>query len=159
MKRNAIKSWTAGSVLGALMMPSVASAAHSHFPHSEWTLNLAESDLGKGPKLKSDVVTLSEDTDKWISYSEVATGMDGKQTRLSWTGPQNGELRPVVGMRGAMAAFTTADDSGHFIYPGGTSAENWFWASPDGRTLTYRVTGMNRDHSEFHQLLVYDRTK
>jgi hypothetical protein len=52
MKLNAIKSWATGSVLSALMVPSVASAEHSHFPHSEWTLNLAESDMGEGPKLK-----------------------------------------------------------------------------------------------------------
>jgi len=142
-----------------LCVARTADAGHSHFPNSEWTLNIAKSDLGQGPNVKSDVVTLSEDTDDWISYSEVAVGSNGKVTKLSWAGPQNGELRPMSGMPGAMASFTTEDDSGHFIYPDGTSANNWFWASRDRRTLTYHVIGMKTDHSEFHQTLVYDRTR
>jgi hypothetical protein len=148
-----------GLVTLALCGTPAALAGHSHFPNSEWTLNLEKSDLGVGPHLKSDIVTLSQDTDDWIKYSEVAISSDGKVTKLLWTGPQNGQLRPVTGMRGAMAGFTTEDDSGHFIYPDGTSAHNWFWASPDHRTLTYHVIGMKKDHSEFRQTLVYDRTK
>jgi len=60
---------------------------------------------------------------------------------------------------GAMASFTTEDDSGHFIYLDGTSAHNWFWASSDGRTLTYHFVGMKKDHCEFQQTLVYNCTK
>jgi hypothetical protein len=148
-----------GTIILALCISPAALAGHSHFPNSEWTLNLAKSNLGQGPSVKSDVVTLTQDTDDWISYSEVAIGADGKTSKLSWAGPQNGELRPMGGMLGAMASFTTEDDSGHFIYPDGTSAHNWFWASSDGRTLTYHVVGMKKDHSEFQQTLVYDRTK
>ncbi len=142
-----------------LLCVSPAFAGHSHFPNSEWTLDLAKSDLGQGPHLRSDVVTLTQDTDEWITYSEVAVGANGKITKLLWSGPQNGELRPMNGMPGAMASFSTEDDSGHFIYPDGTSAYNWFWVSADRRTLTYHVIGMKRDHSEFHQTLVYNRTK
>ena len=57
-----------------------------------------EERFGTGPSVKSDVVTLSQDTDDWISYSELAIGADAKITKLSWAAPQNGEPRPMRGM-------------------------------------------------------------
>ena len=72
--------------LNALGAFRVSLPALDHFPVHIWS------------HVKSDKVTLSQDTDDWISYSEVAIASDGKVTKLFWTGPQNGQLRPVSGI-------------------------------------------------------------
>jgi hypothetical protein len=71
------------------------------FPNSEGRSSLQKADLGEGPRIKTDAVAC-KDSDNWLSYSELATILDGK--RLSCRGPQNGELRTLVNMPDALAA-------------------------------------------------------
>jgi hypothetical protein len=127
MRHFAMRSCTAISILVVSIWALRAFAAHSRFQTVSGRSSSQKADLGEGPRIKTDVVAC-KDSDNWLSYSELATILDGKQTRLSCRGPQNGELRTLVGMPDALAAFTTVDDSGHSIYPYGSSTENWFWA-------------------------------
>jgi hypothetical protein len=53
------------AVLLASTLTPFAFAAHTHMSTpSTWTLNLAESDFGGGPSMKSDVFVITMDTEK-----------------------------------------------------------------------------------------------
>lgn len=143
----------AGVVPGAL-------AAHTHVPTpSTWRLNVGQSDFGGGPAMKSDEMVVTTDTDKWLKFSDVTVDPDGKVYRSSWSGPQNGTPRPLVGMPGAKASFNTADDSSRWMMADGSETDGVISLSGDKKTATIRVKVRMKDGKEFSQTLVYDRVK
>ena len=149
--------------LVALLAVGPASAAraagHSHAPiNSAWTLNVQESDFGGGPTYKSDVMTILVDTDKWLKWTDVSVEGDGKTSKTSWSGPQDGSLKPVGGMAGAKASFRTADDSGHMLMPDGTTVDSVFTIGDDKKTVTMKMKGKTSDGKTFKQRLVYQRS-
>lgn len=147
------------ALLAATYVPAAMAGGHTHFPNSTWTLNVSKSDFGSGPSMKSDIMTIKTDTDKWLTFTDVTVDADGKKWSTSWSGPQDGTWKPLTGMPGGKASFKTDDDSSHFAYPDGTTSDGWMSASDDKKTVTIKVTGKAKDGKEFHQTLVYDRTK
>lgn len=151
------------SLLPALVMAVAvpcALAAHTHAPTpSTWELNVGESDFGGGPTMKSDRMIVLTDTDKWLKWTDVTVGGDGKTVKSSWSGPQDGTVKPVVGMPGTKASFNTADDSSHWVMPDGSTAESTISMSSDKKKVTFTQVFKTKDGKEFHQTLVYDRVK
>lgn len=144
----------------AATIPLSALAAHTHVPTpSTWTLNLTESDFGGGPPMKSDKMTILVDTDKWFKFTDVMTDSDGKTLKSSWSGPQDGTPRPVVGMPGTTASFNTADDSSRWVMPDGSISDSTLSLSDDKKKATLKMNYKTRDGKEFNQTLVYDRVK
>src|SRR5215469_7002982 len=151
------------SLLSAVLLGSftlTAFAAHTHAPTpSTWALNVAASDFGGGPTMKSDRMTILTDTEKWLKWTDVSVDGDGKTWKTSWSGPQDGTLKPVEGMEGAKASFKTADDSSHFEMADGSTSDSTLVMSPDKKKVTITATIKTKDGKEFHQTWVYDRVK
>jgi hypothetical protein len=68
-------------------------------------------------------------------------------------------MRPVVGMPGAKAGYKTEDDSSQFVMADGTEFDTVMTMSDDKKKVTEKVTVKDKAGHEFHQTLVYDRTK
>jgi hypothetical protein len=151
------------SVVSALLIGAFAPsmlAAHTHVPTpSTWDLNISASDFGGGPALKSDRMIVTTDNDKWLKWSDVTVGDDGKTLKTSWSGPQDGTMKPIVGMPGATAGFKTADDSSHWVMPDGSSSDSTIETSPDKKQVTINLTIKTKDGKTMNQKLVYDRVK
>ena len=150
-------------LLSALLMGSFtlsALASHTHAPTpSTWELNVAASDFGGGPTMKSDRMVVLTDTDKWLRWTDVTVDSDGKTWKSSWSGPQDGTMKPIVGMTGAKAGFKTADDSSHFEMSDGSTSDSTIIMSPDKKKVTITAVLKTKDGKEYHQTLVYDRVK
>lgn len=137
-----------------------AFAAHTHAPTpSTWDLNVSASDFGGGPALKSDRMVMLTDTEKWLKWTDVTVDDQGKTLKTSWSGPQDGTVKPIVGMPGAKASFKTEDDSSHWEMPDGSSSDSIMVMSPDKKHVTITMTIKMKDGKEVNQKLVYDRVK
>ena len=68
-------------------------------------------------------------------------------------------MRPVGGMPGAKAGFKTEDDSSHMVMADGTQFDTVLTMSDDKKKATEKVTVKDKSGHEFHQTLIYDRTK
>jgi hypothetical protein len=151
------------SLLPALLMLALtpcALAAHTHAPTpSTWKLDLGKSDFGGGPALKSDMYRLQTDTDKWLKYTETEVDTDGKVWHTSWSGPQDGTVKPVIGMPGASYSVKTDDDSARLTLPDGTVINQWISMPDDKKTTVFKCDVKTRDGKQFHQTLVYNRVK
>ena len=151
------------NVVPALVMAVVvpcAMAAHTHAPTpSTWELNVSASDFGGAPADKSDRMTILTDNDKWFKWTDVTVGADGKTYRTSWSGPQDGTMKPIVGMAGAQAGFKTEDDSSHWVMPDGSTSDSTLVMSADKKKATITATYKDKAGKEYHQTLVYDRVK
>lgn len=150
-------------LLPALAMAAIAPcalAAHTHVPTpSTWELNMSATDLGSGPTMKSDRMTILTDNDKWLKWTDVTVDGDGKTLTTSWSGPQDGTMKPIVGIAGAKAGFKTADDSSHWEMPDGSSSDSTMEISPDKKQVTINITMKMKDGKQLTQKLVYDRVK
>lgn len=137
-----------------------ALAAHTHLPpNSTWKLDVAKSDFGGGPAMKSDRFTIITDTDKWLKFTEVEVDADGKVWKTSWSGPQDGTPKPVVGMPGAKASFNTDNDSSRWEMPDGSVADVTFEASDDKKTETEHAVLKTKDGKEYNETWVYERVR
>jgi len=146
--------------LGLAVATPCALAAHTHAPTpSTWELNVAASDFGGMPAMKSDKMTILTDTEKWLKWTDVSVDPDGKTWNTSWSGPQDGTMKPIVGMDGAKAGFKTADDSSRWVMPDGSVSEGVMVMSADKKKVTITGTFKTKDGKEFHQTLIYDRIK
>lgn len=156
MKR--ILSLLFAALLGSFALPALA--AHTHAPTpSTWELNVAASDFGGGPAMKSDKMIILTDNDKWLKWTDVTVDSDGKTWNTSWSGPQDGTMKPVEGMAGSKASFKTADDSSHWEMADGTVSDSTLVMSPDKKKVTITMTIKTKDGKTFNQTLVYDRVK
>ena len=137
-----------------------ALAAHTHVPTpSTWTLNLKESDFGGGPTMKSDVQTVTVDTEKRLAWTDVTVDGTGKTIRSSWDGPADGSLHPIKGIPGGMSSSNAADDTVRMVLGDGVEIAGTFSLSRDGRKLTVKGSFKDKAGHKGSQTLVYDRTK
>lgn len=137
-----------------------AIAAHTLLPApSTWTLDVGKSDFGGIPGMKSDVMHVLVDNEKWFKYTDVMVEDSGNTIKNGWSGPQDGTIRPVQGMPGSTAGFKLADDTGHLKMPDGTTADSVMTLSEDKKTLTFEMTWHMKDGKTALQKLIYSRTK
>ena len=67
------------AVLLAGTLTPYAFAAHTHLPTTSiWTLNLAESDFGGGPSMRSDTFVMVTDTEKRGRFLDHMVDSDGR---------------------------------------------------------------------------------
>lgn len=145
-------------LLGSLTVSALA--AHTHAPTpSTWELNVSASDFGGGPTMKSDTMTILTDTEQWLKWTDVTVDADGKTWNTSWSGPQDGTLKPIEGMPGAKAGFNTADDSSHWEMADGSTSDSTLTMSQDKKHVRINSVLKMKDGKEYHQTWVYDRVK
>jgi hypothetical protein len=147
------------AALASVLTP-LAFAAHTHLPPSStWTLNTHESDFGGGPTMKSDVFVMVTDTEKWGKYTDVTVDGDGKTWKTSWSGPENGSPRPVVGMPGGSFSTNAATDASVMKLGDGTTLTCDFSVTPDKKKFIEKCVEKTKDGKQANQTIVYDRTK
>ena len=140
------------------ILPAMADHTHVATP-STWTLNLKETDFGSGPAMKSDVQTITVDTEKWLTWSDVTVDDKGKTIRSSWSGPADGTLHPIKGFPGAQSSSNAADDMVRMVLPDGTTMVSKFTLSDDKKSWTIKGMFTDKAGHTGKQTLVYDRTR
>lgn len=148
------------TVLLASCLTPFAFAAHTHLPaHTTWTLNLNESDFGGMATMKSDTFVIATDTVKWGKFTDDMVDADGKAWKMSWSGPENGQSRPLIGMSGGFFSTNAATDVSVMKSPDGTVSTCNFSTSADKKKFIEKCAVKTPDGHEANQTLVYDRTK
>ena len=147
------------AMLLASTLTPFAFAAHTHLPTpSTWTLNLAESDFGGGPSMKSDVFVITVDNEKSATWSDNMVDGDGKAWKFSWTGPADGTPKPFKGINGSYSTNAATDVSVE-TDPEGNVETCTFSLSADKKKFTNKCVTKTKDGKQFNQTTVYDRTK
>ena len=145
-------------ILSSALTPFVF-AAHTHLATpSTWTLNLAESDFGGGPSMKSDVFVMVTDTEKSEKWTDTMVDPDGKTWKSSWSGPADGTSHPFTGMPGSYSS-NAATDVSVLTAPDGSVSTCNFSLSADKKKFTNKCVTKTKDGKQFNQTTVYDRTK
>ncbi len=145
------------ALLAAVAVPA-AVAAHTHVPApSNWQLDLAKTDFGGGPMLKSDLDHVLADNEKQLHWVDVTVDPSGAVSKTSWIGPEDGSLHPIQGLPGGKASWNTADDSERIVLPDGTVYNAIMTLSADAKTMTLTQTVTEKGGKVYHQILVYDR--
>jgi len=146
------------AVLLASTLTPLAFAAHTHMaPHSTWTLNLGESDFAGGPSMKSDTFVVIADNEKWAKWTDVMVDGDGKTSKFSWSGPEDGTSRPFTGIPGNWST-SAATDVSVMTLPDGTVQTCNFSLSADKKKYSEKCVAKTPDGKQVNQTLVYDRT-
>jgi hypothetical protein len=137
-----------------------ASAAQTHVaPGSVWKLNLAESNFGGGPSMKSDEFVVLVDNAKWLKWTDTMVDGDGKTWKMSFDGPADGSMHPMTGVPGMMFGENAADDTSVEKMPDGTSFSCSFSTSANKKKYYEKCTVATKDGKKFMQNVVYDRVK
>jgi hypothetical protein len=150
----------ASAAVLASVLTLCAFAAQTHLPTpSTWALNLADSNFGGGPAMKSDVFVMVTDTAKWAKYTDATDFGDGKIVKTSWSGPADGSPRPIVGMPGATYADTATTDTSVETLPDGTAITCNFSLTPNGKKFINKCLAKLKNGKQVNQTIVYDRTR
>ncbi len=139
-------------------LPTYAAHTHVQTP-STWELDASKSDFGGGPAMKSDVMHITVDTERALKYTDVMVDANGKTWKTSWSGPQDGTMKPLTGMPGGQASFNAAEDSSRMQMPDGSKMDCTLSLSDDKKQSTEKCTVTTKDGKTANQTLVYNRTK
>ncbi len=122
---------------------------------SNWELDQLLSDFGGGPTLRSSNFTVISDKADDLNVQFVTVDAAGTTTNSSWSGPQNGEMRPVEGLAGGMFGI---DRKGHarLVFADGTILDGVISVSKDKGTLMLRGTLTTKDGNAYRQVLVFN---
>jgi hypothetical protein len=109
---------------------SAAIAQESPSMVGTWTLNVAKSDFGKQPPLKSATIQLMDDKDNSLKWTYTETTADGKTSTAHYSGAFDGKPHPITGdQRMKSAAFTRKGDTAEIT-----------WTMADGTTMHETTT-------------------
>lgn len=149
-------------IFGGVLAMSAQMATESkgiHLPSgSSWRINLARSDFGGGPTLKSDEFTISEDSAAMVSWTETMVDGDGNKTQTSYGAPEDGGMHPVRGAAGERAGMSP-EGRLRIKLADGTMEDMQESLSVDGKQVIYTGTVTKKDGKTFHQKWVFDRFK
>lgn len=124
---------------------------------STWKLNLAKSDNGDLPQVRSETVTFLKDTPKKLIFHEVWIDVKGKTGSVSFNGPEDGAVHPFA--RSKLKGSFTPAGTGRFIDEDGGVNDIQLAVSPDAKTLIMTSVYKANDGSEHHMKDVFDRVK
>ena len=120
-------------------------------------MNLAKSDPGDLPTVKSQTVTFVRDTPKKLIFHEVWIDAQGKAGSASFNGPEDGAVHPFIRSK-VKGSFTPAG-TGRFIDEDGGVSDVQLALASDAKTLTMTSVYKAKDGSEHHVKDVFDRVK
>ena len=140
----------------AMLAPAVWAARPKLPVGSRWELDQLRSDFGGGPKLQSDVFTVTEDLPKMLSLDFVLTDETGQTVKSSWSGPQDGELLPLTGAPGISFGIDR-EGTEHWVFADGTTRVGKLSVEKDKKTLLVRVVVTGKDGKQYTQVLMYNR--
>ena len=141
---------------GAMVCPGMMAARPKLPVPSTWERDQLRSDFGGGPRMKSDVFTVTSDKPDDLSVDFVTVDDSGQTMKSSWSGPQNGHLLPVTGSPGTSFGIDKEGNE-HWVFGDGTTIEGKLSVSKDKRTVLVRVTVTGKDGKQYSQVLMYGR--
>jgi hypothetical protein len=142
---------------GAMVCPAMIAARPKLPVPSTWELDQLRSDFGGGPRVKSDVFTVTSDKPDDLSVDFVTVVDSGQTVKSSWSGPQNGHLLPVTGNPGTSFGI---DKNGNeqWVLGDGTTMVGKLSLEKDKKTVLVRLTVTGKDGKQYSQVLVYNLT-
>jgi hypothetical protein len=126
---------------------------------STWKLDTAKSDMGGQPNaMKADEYTVTKDTDKWLTYTEIMTDSAPKPHHTSWNGAADGKMLPVEGMPGSKCGFTGSTGKSHCENADGSQVDQQLEPlAMNAKTATFDVTYKDKAGKTYTEKWVYNR--
>lgn len=158
MKRNGGWRLLAVAAVCWATMGAASFAARPKLPvPSTWELDQLRSDFGGGPKLQSDVFTVTADQPKLLSLEFVMTDEAGQTVKSTWSGAWDGKMLPLTGSAGISFGIDR-EGMEHWMFADGTTRVGKLSMEKDKKTLLVRVVATGKDRKQYTQVLMYNRT-
>ena len=143
-----------------LLLGTVAFAQNASFSGA-WKLDVKQSDFGSEPPPKSEIVTV-KDTSKMLSVHGHGIDDKGKTFSFSWSGPEDGKMRPMMSNgKTSVDKMSARKDGDALVRHGenedGSSFDARATLSSDGNTATEEWTGKSKDGKEMKSKTVWHR--
>jgi hypothetical protein len=127
-----------------------------------WKMDVAQSGFGSDAAPKSVTLIILKDTPQMLSWRVRDVDEKGKLVVLSWIGPEDGSMHPVIAdgkTFGQQSAKREQDGTRvrRGEDPDGSVYDSHDSLSPDGNTLTEEITSKSKDGKETTLKLVLRR--
>lgn len=127
-----------------------------------WKLDVSQSDFGADPAPKSGTLMVLKDAPEMLSWRIHIVDDRGRSISYSWSGPQDGSLRPVMqnGKEISKQSAKREEDGSllrHDEDPDGSSTNARSRVSDDGNTMTDELTTKAKDGKELKQKITFHR--
>ena len=119
-----------------------------------WKLDIAQSNFGSEPALESATLIVLKDSPQMFSWRVRAVDDKGKPHSVTWSGPEDGSMHPVMagGKPSGSQQSAKREQDGtrvrHGVDADGSAFESHDSLSPDGNTLTSEITSKSKDGQE-----------
>jgi hypothetical protein len=143
---------------GAVACPALLKSRVKLPVPSTWELDQLRSDFGGGPRAKSDVFTVTSDKPALLSVNFVTVDETGQTVKSSWSGPENGQLLPLTGDPGTSFGMDKEGNE-RWVFGDGTTMTGKLSLEKDKHTVMVRQTVTGKDGTQYHQVLMYNRTQ
>lgn len=109
-----------------------AVAGQTHVPAGRVRkLNLAQSNFGGGPSMKSDGFVILVATPTRVKWTDTMVDEKGKMWKTGVDGPFDATMHPISGQPGVMFSVKDVDDTNLETMPDGTTTACTFSATAD----------------------------
>jgi hypothetical protein len=145
-----------------VLLGSGAWGQTKHSAVGTWKVDIAHSEFGAGEKPKSITVVVLKDSPKMLSWRVRGVDGNGKAFAYSWSGPEDGTMRPVMqdGKEISKQSAKREEDGAllrHGEDPDGSSFDARSRMSEDGNSMNEETTTKEKDGKESKQKAVYLR--
>jgi len=119
-----------------------------------WKLDTAQSNFGSEPAFKSATLIVLKETPQIFSWRVRDVDEKGKPHSVSWSGPEDGSMHPVMAggkPSGSQQSAKREQDGTRFRHgedADGSVFDSHDSLSPDGNTLTSEITSKSKDGKE-----------
>jgi hypothetical protein len=145
--------------IGAILAMSSGTAFAADPVVGTWILNLAKSTFNPGPAPKAQ--TRSAESAQGTTVTTKTTAADGKESTTTLTFRDDGKPYPIAGSDNADTVSITRVDAltihGTQTKAGAVVGRVVRSVSKDGKTLTFKQSGVNANGVKFDDVMVYDR--
>ncbi len=125
-----------------------------------WKMDSAQSDFGSAPKPKSATLGVTKDTPQMLAWHESDISAEGKISRDSWMGPQDGSMHALkTNHRKGEMAFekNNGQYTIHEKMGDGATAESTVDISDGGKTMTEHINGKDKNGQPFTTTIVWHK--
>lgn len=127
-----------------------------------WKLDMSQSDFGPDAAPKSVTLTILKDTPAMLSWRVRMVDEKGNSSSISWSGPQDGSLHPVMQNGKEISKQSAKRESGGSLHrhgeePDGSSFDAYSKMSDDGNSITDELYAKDKDGKQLRQKFVYHR--
>jgi hypothetical protein len=156
MRNRLLAAFAVLALLALVPAALAAQAGGQGIMFGTWTLSVAKSSFGGGPKLMAMTVKVTSDKPELIQFSVSQTMESGIQISYSYKGAADDKPYPIIGSS-SVYSYTEEPGIVHETQKDadGTITRGDFTVSNSGRTGTWDYTITNPDGTQFKQKLVF----